>query len=449
MTVQTVSDRERLYTKNEVQQADQALDLMRKLGHPSPHQMSQMLKYGVLGGARVTTRDVVRAWDIRGQTAEYAAGKTTKRRLSLPTRDQIDQLVEIRQEIYMDIFFFDNVAFLIGVSKPMGLATCTPLGRGEGRRSEKIIANSIRRHLSTYKSHGFQVSKLYSDHEAGIIAAAQRVNEVPLVALGAGQKDGIVDARIKFVKTTARAIKSGLSYSLSTILVVYLVSYAVVCTNIQLHRTGYDTISPREMLSGIKLDVKRDLRVGFGEFCYVFGKSDNTSAPRTTAAIALIPAGGYTGAHKFLNLSTGRVITRAQFTSVPIPAEYVVVLNLWAKKDAATVSVGHDAESLAHMLGNEDVETDGWLERFHRNLVSNAAQGESQTESVINAPEPVVTDEVPAGIIEQGAVTLSPPSEEISMVTCEVYNLTLQQATEAYGNRAGEAAIAEIQQLHE
>jgi hypothetical protein len=42
-----------------------------------------------------------------------------------------------------------------------------------------------------------------------------------------------------------------------------------------------------------------------------------------------------------------------------------------------------------------------------------------------------------------------PPTEEISLVACEVYNLTLQQATVAYGNRAGEAASAEIQQLHD
>jgi hypothetical protein len=123
-------------------------------------------------------------------------------------------------------------------------------------------------------------------------------------------------------------------------------------------------------LTGVKLDVKRDLRVGFGEFCHVFSKSDNSSAPRTTAGIALMPAGGYTGAHKFLNLSTGRVITRAQFTPVPIPVEYIVVLNEWAKKDALAVAAGHDAESLARMLGEDEIATDGWLEQFHRNLAT-------------------------------------------------------------------------------
>jgi hypothetical protein len=120
--------------------------------------------------------------------------------------------------MYIDIFYFDNVAFLVGVTKPMGLATCTPLGKGEGRRADKVLESSLRRHVDIYKNHGFRVNKIYSDRDAGIIAAASRITNLTYVALAAGQKDGVVDARIKFIKTTARAIKAGLPYATSTVL---------------------------------------------------------------------------------------------------------------------------------------------------------------------------------------------------------------------------------------
>ena len=86
------------------------------------------------------------------------------------------------------------------------------------------------------------------------------------------------------------------------------------------------------------LNMKSDVRIGFGEYAQVADPNmDNTMKERTTGAISLLPLGNARGSVKFLSLTTGRVITRNQFTILPMSQEHIHLMNRWAEK-SGTIS---------------------------------------------------------------------------------------------------------------
>mmetsp|Transcript_18148 Transcript_18148/g.39629 ORF Transcript_18148/g.39629 Transcript_18148/m.39629 type:complete len:86 (+) Transcript_18148:486-743(+) len=67
---------------------------------------------------------------------------------------------------------------------------------------------------------------------------------------------------------------------------------------------------------------------------------------RTLEALALRPTGNTQGGHYFLNLSTGRVITRYQWTALPMPTRIKKLVSRSARRYPANLEVldgrGHE-----------------------------------------------------------------------------------------------------------
>jgi len=94
-------------------------------------------------------------------------------------------------------------------------------------------------------------------------------------------------------------------------------------------RQSTDNLSPREKLKGKKLDFKRDLRVEFGQYVQAKtpNKISNSTNERTEGCIALFPRDTATGSVEFLNLATLQVVTRDQWTELPIPDIVIKRMN--------------------------------------------------------------------------------------------------------------------------
>jgi hypothetical protein len=104
--------------------------------------------------------------------------------------------------------------------------------------------------------------------------------------------------------------------------------------NLMPHRAGLSNISPSEAFRGRKIDFKRDLRLGFGEYCEVFDpRADNSMRSRTQAAISLMPSGNVSGSVKFLSLASGKTIVRDQFTQLPCTDIVINQMNVLAVHD--------------------------------------------------------------------------------------------------------------------
>jgi hypothetical protein len=89
-------------------------------------------------------------------------------------------------------------------------------------------------------------------------------------------------------------------------------------------------LAPREGLTGIKTDFKRDLRVAFGDYCQILERdTDASMKQRTVGGIAVLPTGNMSGSVLFLSLWTGKIVARDQFTILPCPKEVIELLNKW------------------------------------------------------------------------------------------------------------------------
>ena len=82
-------------------------------------------------------------------------------------------------------------------------------------------------------------------------------------------------------------------------------------------------------MTGIKLDYSKHCRLPFGLYVQVHDEPSPTSSPtaRTVGAITLGPTGILQGGYKFLNLRTGKKITRRNWTHLPMPSEVIKRVN--------------------------------------------------------------------------------------------------------------------------
>jgi hypothetical protein len=71
-----------------------------------------------------------------------------------------------------------------------------------------------------------------------------------------------------------------------------------------------DTLSPRGIIVGLKLDYNKHCQLEFGAYAQVHEEHDNSMTTQTTGAIALRPTGNPQGGYYFLSLSTGRRLNR-------------------------------------------------------------------------------------------------------------------------------------------
>ena len=336
-SVETVLENELMYNKKEVERAKLAKILTRRMGYPSAYKLINMIERGVLNNCPVTAKDVIRALKIYGIDIFYLKGKETHRSVTFEEAVSVPRLIDKKQVLYFDNMFIVKMCFLISVSKPMGLITVTPLGKHSGTRSAVNLKEAIRQHINVYAKYGFIIAEVHSDSEAGIVAEQEWLanHGIAYVPNPEDVKVGIVENGIKRIKNTARCILHSVPFHLSYILLIWLVCYSVYCINFQISRVGREGLCPRQELTGIRPDVKRDFRVGFCDFAECFQKSaGNSMDQRTVGAIALCPTGSQTGAVKFLSLASGKVITRNQFKILPIPKEYILFMNEWAKLKA-------------------------------------------------------------------------------------------------------------------
>jgi hypothetical protein len=303
-TVETELKNEQLFTKNEVERARTAGTLIRRLGFPSTGMIIPMIERGTLNNCPVTAADVLRCLKISDKAfISYYKGKATHRSVNFDKPINVPRLIDKSQILHMDVMFIAGQPFLVSVAKPMNLFSVTPMGKSGGGRATKAMQEAIIQHINVYAKYGFKIVQIKSDAEGIFTAQQQWLNSIGVqyTANPEDVKVGIVENAIKQIKNTARCILHSVPYHLSLIMLVWLVCYSVYCLNFQTSRTGREGLCPRQELTGERPDFKRDFRAR---------------------------------SIKFLSLATGKIITRNQFKLLPLPQEYIVLMNEWAKLKA-------------------------------------------------------------------------------------------------------------------
>jgi hypothetical protein len=101
-------------------------------------------------------------------------------------------------------------------------------------------------------------------------------------------------------------------------------------------------LSPRIIITSRTIDYKKHCKLEFGEYCQTHEQHNNTMNPRTVGAIALHPTVNEQGTYLFLNLNTGKIIARNQWTVLPMPDNVMTHVNQmfnephWEDEDVLT-----------------------------------------------------------------------------------------------------------------
>jgi hypothetical protein len=106
-----------------------------------------------------------------------------------------------------------------------------------------------------------------------------------------------------------------------------------------------DTLSPRAIVTGLPEVDCNKLRVEFGSHVQVFEDNEprpgtNSTATRTTGAIALNPTGDAQGDYYFMSLTTGARLSRHQWTELPITADVIKAVEAIAESQGQPVIQG-------------------------------------------------------------------------------------------------------------
>ena len=108
-----------------------------------------------------------------------------------------------------------------------------------------------------------------------------------------------------------------------------MVNNCALWINIFRAKGGISNVSPRTLMTEIKLDYSKHCRLPFGSYVQVHDEPSPTNSPtaRTIGAITLGPTGNLQGGYKFLNFWRGKKITRRNWIHLPMPIEVIKRVN--------------------------------------------------------------------------------------------------------------------------
>ena len=150
------------------------------------------------------------------------------------------------------------------------------------------------------------------------------------------------EREIRLVKERCRATMAGVPFNVPIDMIRYLVTGVVSSLNSTL-REG-QTVSPRELFTGVKADATKDLRAAFGDYAqaHILTEPRNGPQPRTVGCVLMCATGNNQGSYFAFNLNTGKVLSVDRWTPLPMPDQVIDRLNQIAAGDEAANDIDEE-----------------------------------------------------------------------------------------------------------
>ena len=343
--VDSVEQRSMRYTKGQIASAEEAMQFVKCMGHPTVQHCIDMVERMV--NPPVNKADIRRAFDIYGPSLASVRGRTTKTTTTKAEEvDPIETPVQTDQVAEVDLMFIRKEAFLLCILSPLEFSFVIPL------ESKKIpeVRNALEGIIAAARARGFTISKLRVDNEPAI-ASADITNMlgrhgIVVDSVASGDHAAKAERRIRFVKEKWRTLVHTLPYVPSKAIVRWGAIAANRLVNMQRASSSQSPESPREKFLGRLTDYKRDIAgVPFGSYVQApVPNPNNTDAPRTEACIALVPKDNETGTFYVLKLKTNKAVSRSHLKLMPITDQLRDYLDKEASKDGYSPKDVHTDE---------------------------------------------------------------------------------------------------------
>ena len=273
-------------------------------------------------------------------------------------------------------------------------------------KTKDNIKTHLFNHINAISGEGFLVNEIKSDAEPSFVAIKNDLNRIGVkLTIGTpGNKNTTVpalDRRIRTLKERVRCILHDLDYHLPQILLKECSGYVVTRMNL-IRSSLFTMLSPREIYTGIKTDVNRDIRLSFGSIVQVpVSTTSNNMEERTNTCISLTPTMNNNGSIKFYVLKNGETIIRGNWTQIPITESIIKWINklsnnknkLPCKSSThSTLSNEEDYNTITELYGPE-----------HRDIIINENKNKISTLPTIlqisNSNEPTLSSTSSSSLI--------------------------------------------------
>lgn len=232
----------------------------------------------------------------------------TKKKVSKAIVDDDLLLDQKKQTLHMDVMLMDGQRLLITVCEPLKLT----LKANKERESLSVLGRALQWQSEILRNRGFVPTRVHPDPQSAFRSMASQFENVVIDVGGAGNYVPKVDAKIQRIKEMYQSIKSGLAWNLPNIMVKDLIAYCVSRINIQRTTAINQSVAPRVLFTGMRVDYRKELCLHFGEYCEVYDVTDNTSKSQSVPCIALYPCNNAVGSWLLMNLVTKKLIQRLQ-----------------------------------------------------------------------------------------------------------------------------------------
>jgi hypothetical protein len=321
--VSTVSENKKLFTRREIESADAARALYRKVGRPSESDFLDILNKNLIRNCPITVDDAKRASIIYGPDLATIKGKTTRSGAAphVPTFHAVPipaHIVTHHRDLTlcMDFLFVQGMAFMHSISHKIGFRTVAQVPN----RSKATILRETQSIVRLYQARGFIIRDIHADNEFECIR--ENLLPIDMHIVPADSHVGEIERSIRTLKERIRSTVHGLPFKrLPKLLVKELTKHGVQCLNRFPWKNGIsqDT-SPSSIVTGKPTPDFNNMRIEFGAYAQVFEDNDptNMNKSRSVGAIALTAMGNDSGDYYFMSLATGSRISRHNWTELPI-----------------------------------------------------------------------------------------------------------------------------------
>lgn len=333
--VEVASERASHLTKSQLIAVNKAREVSRMMAYPSNANLMK-LSHGHMLNMPVTAHDIYRSHQVYGPEQAAVQGKNKLRTPKSVVVEHVPRPIAIEQVLHADLMFLSKSdVYLISVSVPLYVVMASWLN---GSKGVGAVRKGLNHQLKQYRARSFEVKEILCDREGALHAMKDELANTGIVINPTGKSHvPLVEVRNRVIKERFRGIITNLPYELPLHLHKFLVYFVLNRMNMMPCSSRVDTTSPREMFTGRKVDFKRDVRIGFGDYVHIdthMVQRNNPFHPRTLGAIALEPQGNLQGSVRFFVIEKGTTVIRDQWVPMVMPPEAISKMNEIAKEIA-------------------------------------------------------------------------------------------------------------------
>jgi hypothetical protein len=284
---------------------------------------------------------------LYGQHPACVRGKAVKKKTSRAIADDNLVLDEKRQTLYSDVMHMDGEKFLVTVCELLQLTIQYHIER----ETQNVLGVTLQGQLELLCSCGFVPTTVHTDPQSAFCALVGQFPGVVIGIGGAGDYVSKVDAKIRRIKELYRSVKASLPWKLPKALVKDLVAYAVAWINIQRTSAINQNVCPKVLFTGLKINYKKELELGFGDYCEVCNGMDNISKSHMILCIALCPSNNAMGLWEFLSLTANKRIRHMQWQKMVTSEVIINMMNSYDPSGDVEDDVSKQQEAEQHVDG--------------------------------------------------------------------------------------------------